>query len=387
MVDKIKFIVEDVLISEDFLEEKKKYSGENKKKNRQWFVFDYKKLELLHFFRYQNKERENDIDPQEQDDDIEYLDQDQRFVNKNYKNLSIVFVRPLDEKKGKLIIHQNLRKDYLRVKNKRGKNILNDLTYKDFEEIVNLYSRQFKIPGTNFWNARITKIELGATMVFNGNMSTILSCFGTCPNVGEKFIYGNSGISYKAENFSISIYDKLKRVLQNKELLETLTKTRREEFRKIVLRHFFYLRFELKVETVSKFNQTAFKGKINTLRNLRDHWDKVADSLHDLAGSLSFVDFLSPEIEETLLQAKLNNSKSKKDFDDFMYYLAIKSQGGLQPFNTYIADLLHKGIKSSYMKKLEGAYERFVKKEKNKYFRIFDKKFETKIKTLKKSKS
>jgi hypothetical protein len=389
MVDKIKFIVEN-FITDDILQSKKLYTKQNTRKNKEWFVFDYKKLELLHFFRYKNED--NNISNQEADEDDSgedekgYLNEEQQFIDKNYKNLSIVFVRNIGEKKGKLIVHQNLRKDYFRV-NSKANEVFKDLNYYNFEEIIDIYSKQFKISRPEFWGAtKVTKIELGVTLVFNKpNMISIISCFGTCPNLGEKFIYGDSGISYKAENFSISIYDKLKRVLQNKEALNTLSKTRREKFRSQTNKSKYFLRFELKVDSVSKFNQSAFKNKINTLLSIRENWNDIALSLYDLAMSITFVDFLSPEMEKTLLTAKLNDSKSKADFDDFMYYLAIKGLKDMNLLDTHIAKLLPIQIKSGYLKKIEKAYNRFVDMEKNNYRNIYDKKFETNIKKLMKS--
>ncbi|SIT03525.1 hypothetical protein [Chryseobacterium gambrini] len=391
MVDKIKFIVENIRIAEDILQDKKLYTKQNKRKNKEWFVFDYKKLELLHFFRYKNEDaitanQKTDDDNDEDDDEKGYINEDQQFVNKNYKNLSIVFVRNIGSKQGKLIVHQNLRKDYIRIKEKHGKGILNDLDYDAFVETINTYALQFKISKPDFWNAaKITKIELGVTMQFKSNMVSILSCFGKYDNVPEKFIYGNSGISYKAENFSVSIYDKLKRALQNRELLKTLTKTRREEYRKLANKSVYYLRFELRVDSVSKFNQEAFKGRINTLIGLRENWDIILKSLHNLLDNISFADFLSPKMEKALLSAKLSESKSKADFDDFMYYLAIKSQKNMELFNTYISKLLPNQISSGYLKKIERGYNRFVEMEENRYSEIFNKKFEDKIKKLMKS--
>lgn len=387
MVDKIKFIVEDVRIAEDILQSKMLYTRQNKGKNKEWFVFDYKKLDHLHFFRYKSedsitKNQKIDEEDSEEDEEKGYLNEDQQFVNKNYKNLSIVFVRNIDSKEGKLIVHQNLRKDYIRVKEKNGKGILSDLDYDAFEEIVNMYALEFKISKPDFWKAKVTKIELGITMQFKSNMTSILSCFGKYDNVPEKFIYGNSGISYKAGNFSISIYDKLKRALQNRELLKTLTKTRREEYRKLANRSVYYLRFELKVDSVSKFNQEAFKDKINTLIGLRENWNKIAHALHDLLDNITFADFLSPEMEKALLSAKLRESKSKTDFDDFMYYLAIKSQKSMELFNTYISKLLPDQITSGYLKKIEKGYNRFVEMEEKRYSKILNKKFENKIKKL-----
>lgn len=379
MVDKTKFKVENVIINETILENKFVKKRKSARKNKEWFVFDYSKSEFLDFFKA-IKAKPNESEDEE-NLEKEYLTEEEKFVNKNYKYLSIVFVRDIGAKEGMLIIHQNLRKDYMRIHNPGVSGTLNDLNYEAFVEIVDLYAKEFEIPKNKFWDAKVTKVEFGVTIPLKSNMTEILSCFGTLKNVPEKFIYGNSGISYKAENFSVDIYDKLKRVIQNGEILNTRTKTKNENFRKLVKRKFYFLRFELRVDSVSKFNQSSFKDKINTLKNIKDNWNNIARSLHNISDDISFVDFISPEIEKELISSQID-SKSKAPFDDYMFYLAVKKMGGMDLFRRHIAPMINKSTKSAYIRKCELAYNKFVEFEKNSYQYIFDKKFEYRIKRL-----
>ena len=110
MFDKIKLIVDDVLISEDFLQDKKLYSAQNKRKNKQWFVFDYKKLELLHFFRYKNsKIQKNTNDEDEDDDEDGYLNDDNSLLKKIIKIYQLYLLETLVKREASGYANKNIR--------------------------------------------------------------------------------------------------------------------------------------------------------------------------------------------------------------------------------------------------------------------------------------
>lgn len=147
------------------------------------------------------------------------------FSNFSYKNLSIIYSRLIGEEKGRLTIHQNIRKNYI---NYKGLNMLKDLTYVEFLEIINLYADEFEIPREIFWKASITQLELGVNLKFKMHVSSIISSFSQLRRVQKRFLVDNSALYFKARKFEIVAYDKLDRASEQKEVFPKASKIKRK---------------------------------------------------------------------------------------------------------------------------------------------------------------
>lgn len=299
MVDKIKFIVDNANLNKTILEEKffeSKFPSQN---GNRTYVF-----------------RNNVIE-----DDAESDDDSENANDKKYrKYLYIKYIVYKTPKRlpnvdyiitNELIIHRNLRKDWL------GEGRLADLGYKSFVKAINKYAHLFGVGEAKFWNARVTKVELGLTLRLNSNMRGILSCLDSFNGITEKNIYGSNGIGFIGENFSISIYDKIERMINNNEIVAKNKKNLIEK----VLKNNYFLRFELKVEKVSGFYRSDFRNRINFLREIRDNWDKLGEAVLNLYYDINYIDVLSPEVQETI------SGKATTEMSKFLVYTAIQSIG------------------------------------------------------------
>jgi hypothetical protein len=315
MVDKIKFIVDNVILDKTILEEKfyETYSSNNKKKKEnEEEEEEEEENEIVTYFFRNNKTEDisEDFDSEDSDDNkyrkylyIKYV------VRKKPKKLPNVDY----EIKTELIIHRNIRKDWF------GEGSSKDLGFENFIEVIKKYADLFGIEEKKIWNARVTKVELGVTLKLSSKMKGILSCFESFSGITEKNLYGSNGIGFIGENFSISIYDKLSRMVDNGEIFKKSRK-KNKLVEKIIKKHYF-LRFELKVNKVSGFYRNDFKGRINYLKEIRDNWDYLGQGVLRLYSDINFIDILSPEIQERF------RGKEKTQMNEFLKFSGIKAIG------------------------------------------------------------
>lgn len=359
MVDKIKFYVI-CTIDDDILESKKKHSF--KKDGKEFFVFDYQKISFM--LKIANVElSDNEI----YNFTIKDSDEENKFSNHSYKYLFISYSRLLDKGIGKsvgrLTIHQNLRKNYINYKNLSP---FKDLTNLEFIEIINLYADEFNIPREFFWKASITQLELGANLKFKMNISSIINSFSQLKRVQKRFLVDSSALYFKAKKFEVIAYDKFARASEQGEIFPKANKVKRKKLTKKISANNSILRFELKIKSMTQFNQRDFKGKIESLEKIKYNFRDITDSLFRLATDISFVDVVSPEISKKLVQSQLK-SKGKKEFDEYLIYLGLKKFGVVK-FINFATPLLSSAIKLSYLKSLEKLYNSY--KRNNGYVRI-----------------
>jgi len=373
MVDRIKFYII-CFISEDILKSKKRHSF--KKDGKDFFVFDYRKISFMSKMANEdlsdNEIYKFSINDSENENKSEFSDY-------SFKNLFITYSRAFGEEEGKLTIHQNIRKNYI---NYKGLNVFKDLTYQDFVDIINLYADEFEIPRKVFWKASVTQLELGVNLKFKMHISSIINSFSQLKRVQKRFLVDNSALYFKAKKFEIVAYDKLDRASEQKEVFPKANKIKRKKMIKKISKNNAFLRFELRIKTVKQFNQKDFKGKIETLENIKYNFRDIADSLFRLATDISFVDVISPEISRKLVQSQLK-SKGKKEYDDYLIYLGLKKFGVVE-FINFATPLLSSAIKLSYLKSLEKLYNSY--KQNSGYVRItFFNKLRRKLDSLTKS--
>ena len=154
MVDKIKFIVDNVTLDKTILEEKffeSKYPSKNENEKKEKDIVTYV---------FKNNKTEDDIEDDSEDSD--------NLDDKKYKKyLYIKYVVRKKPKrlpnvdyeiKSELIIHRNIRKDWF------GEGSSKDLGFENFVEVIKKYADLFGIEEKKIWNARVTKVELGITL-------------------------------------------------------------------------------------------------------------------------------------------------------------------------------------------------------------------------------
>lgn len=331
------------------------------------------------------------------------VDEEEGYINNvKRQNLFILYVRPIGSNKGKIIFNQNIRRNWINynhlqfARGSEGKLLspMYDLKFRDFVKIIDLYADELSIPKNVFWNATITQIELGTNLKFDTrirkgkklvgtmNLNKMLSCFGRLKNVEEKHTYGNYGICFKAKNFELSIYDKLKRIVNTREIFKKSGERIKSKNRLKLNRVAFFLRYELRILSMSHFNQSAFENRIGTLKQLKDNWNEVLIALFETTEDIEFYDFLSPEIETELMMAGLK-SKGLEKFKNLMIYNGLKMIG-YQNFKDFIVPLVNSKVRTKFETEILQVNSEF--RDLSKYGNSYQKKFlnalENKLKSL-----
>ncbi|WP_123895818.1 hypothetical protein [Chryseobacterium lactis] len=269
----------------------------------------------------------------------------------------------MNAKSGRLSVCQNVRKDFIRIKNL---NPFTDLNYLNFVEIIEMYAREFGIEKEKFWKAKITQVELGVNIRFNMNIASIMSSVSRMKGMENTLRIGNT-VNFKNQKYEVAIYDKLGREAQQGEVFKGTNKVRRRHLVKKIAKNNSFVRIELRVKTVSQFNRASIKSKIKTLESVRNNFHSLGEELYKLFVNISFVDEISPDIDQYLVKSQLN-SKSVKAFNDYLIFLGLK-YFGIKKFVDFAFPILNTNNRNSYIEKLENLFNKykgdndFVKKE------------------------
>lgn len=341
MVDRIKFSVDNAAISEDVLKKMFFAKMTNKKGNS------------VYLFRNNFVEDDDEEGNEEGAKEDSYNQKYKKYLYIKY----VVYAQPKNlptndySIKNELIVHRNLRKDIL------GEGVLTDLNFSNFVKVVEGYIEKFGIANKTFWNARVTKLELGVTLKLKSKMRGILSCFDNFRGITTKHIYGNDGIAFIGENFSISIYDKLEKMWKNDELFN---KSRnKKKLKDKVSKNNYFLRLELKIEKVSGFYRKSFDGKIDRLKDIRDNWNYLGGALLELYSDINYLNVLSPAVEDSISGEEL------KPMDKFLKFKGIKAVGESVFFNQILPLMKGGGVK--FRKRYQDFYNDYERKYKVDY--------------------
>lgn len=357
MVDRIKFSVDNCVISEEIL-------------NKKFFKKMTTKNGSVYLFKNNFNEEEEDEDENEPVK-YTYNQKFKKFFYVKYYTYKKAKKLPNNEYeiKTELVVHRNIRKEFF----DEGKT--NDLKYDNFLKVLENIKIEFDLKDKDLWNSRVTKLELGATLRFKKNMRGILSCFDSFNGLTEKNIYGNDGIAFIGENYSVSIYDKLERMSKNGELFkESKNKIKLKDK---VAKNNYFLRIELKIEKVSGFYRSEFKNKINRLTHIRDNWNYLGTALYGLYSQINYIDVLSPEIEFLI------SGEERTPMNNFLKFKGMQSIGTDSFFNQ-ILPLMKKDKLSTFRKEYRKFYNDFERKFRLDYETEFSAKLEDRIDSLKK---
>jgi len=364
MVDRIKFSVDNANLQDAIL--KKLFFDPINSKGSKIYYFKN---------NYNSDEEEDDessIDDNE-DDSIIYSSYEAKY-KKNLYIKYIVYAKPKGLSgnpnaniRNELIVHRNFRKDFYREAG------IDDLDYEKFKDVIFKYATMFQIDEGRMLKARVTKIELGVTLRFKSDMEAIIPCFVSCDNLPEKVVYGNTGVTFIGGNYSVSFYDKLKRMLDSGDIMRN--QRRRAIHEPMIRKNNFWLRYEVKIEKVSGFNFGNYKDSMNTLKRILDNWNSLGDMLYKMYENVEFVDFLSPAIEIDI------KGKSYGALDKLLIFTGIKTIREKEFFTQFIP-LLNVNKQSFYRTHYKKFYEDFVEKSKNGYQKILDDKLKWKIEKL-----
>lgn len=349
MIDKIKFYIENLEIKESVL--RRIFTKSFYKNEKQFYLADYNEISF-----FSKSLSEIQIEHPRTNVVIKSDLEDSSYNKTSYRNLFISYSRDLGNQNGRLTIYQNIRRDFFKYKKLSA---FKDLNYHDFIEIINLYADEFEVPREDFWNAKITQLELGVNLRFNMNISSIINSISKMKGIEKPLRVDNSSINFRSSKYEIAIYDKLDRAIQQKEIFGQYNKvTRKRLFRKISRRNSF-VRFELRIKKLSQFNRRSFKGKLSSLQVIKKNFNDIGKELYNLITEISFVNVINPEIDRNLVKSQLKG-KSVHEFNKYLRYLGLKYFGVVK-FIDFARPILNSATRNKYLNDCEKLFNDYRK--------------------------
>lgn len=217
---------------------------------------------------------------------------------KGNAKLLLFYYENLKTREKHLTIRGSIRKWYF------GKNVRRDLTKTELIDCIDILAKMLFINLQDLLNARITKIEVGATLTLNAKFRFMLDCMYSFPRLNRNNYKGSLYFGDKKESsFTLIFYDKL--IELNKDKPKMLQKNLKANSKIFFCRHEICLN---KVSQCRKFN-------IKTLNELLQKWEIVKQYVLLETEKIKFVDYISP------IKPNVKNRKYKRR------YLLIQKEG------------------------------------------------------------
>lgn len=200
-----------------------------------------------------------------------------------------------------LSINGSIRKWYFNCNSRK------DLNYLEFIDCIEILGKKLGLKKEDIWiSFKITKLEVGVTLLLKYFTNDILNCFVKYRNAqrDNKF---ETTIYFKFNNYELLIYDKFIEMNKGKILGKN---------EKNILSKYFFFRFEI---SVIKVSGSTFKNNYDTLELLKFNWNNLPKLLQDYLTKIEFVDLISKE--------KKTKMETRVDLLNKLCYLGMKSIG------------------------------------------------------------
>lgn len=236
------------------------------------------------------------------------------------KSHSLKLLLTADEMKDEfsLSISGSLRKWYYQDNSRK------DLNYSEFNDCISLLARELGMWESQLWNGKVTKLEVGVTLMVSEKFKNIADCFVRYRNSEREEVKTTVYLHFK--NYKLVIYDKYAEMNKRKNL-DKYPYNKVNEL-------FYFPRLELVLNKVSGVE--FFKKKASTLREIEENWDGILSKFPDYFKKINFVNVLSKE-------NGLREISSYSDFKKFLIYESINNFGLAECLEC----LNHTGILSS----------------------------------------
>lgn len=208
-----------------------------------------------------------------------------------------------DDVKEKLSISFNgsIRKWYF------GENTRKDLNHSEFLNCIKLLSAKIGIREVDLWNARVTQLESGVTLLLKSDFKEINRCFIKYRSLERRedrntlYFDGKKSPDCEKSKYGIKLYEKYLEINKNDERFE-------ENPRKLnVHKKFLFFRMEIIVDKVSA--NAFYKKKANTLNKIRLNWNVINEKQIKYFESMHFVDMISKNKFINVETLGIRNSK------------------------------------------------------------------------------
>ncbi len=199
-------------------------------------------------------------------------------------------------------------------------NAVADLTKENFDFCIKKIGLKLDIPLEHLYNGTVTQVEIGANVKMNPKYRYLLSCIDNFPKLKKETYEVDSVFKKKSKeletlyffgtNFSLMFYNKLEEVFSpNEKSKKSLSK---------LSKALYVLRYEIKVKKVSGY---LLKDKINSVQKIRENWNEIIDHWVERLDELTFIDNLS--VENVHFKEGMNLTELK----ELLMYQGMKSLG------------------------------------------------------------
>ena len=180
---------------------------------------------------------------------------------------------------GAIKIRGSLRKWFF------GARSLIDFTHKTFYLAIIKLAHRLEIPPDKLLNARISSFEFGKNIFINSSPGLIFPCL-VKHNRLKKDTFGNNneGVKFRGENYSLSLYDKVKEM------------KKRGNINSILASKINIIRYELKINKTSALPSKI--GDIQTIYDIRKNWNRLITVWHNEFERVEILNNLMPSREQ-----------------------------------------------------------------------------------------
>ena len=249
-----------------------------------------------------------------------------RIYNRRFpkKSFSLKLLLTADEKNDtfSLSIKGSIRKWYYQNNSRK------DLNFEEYIDCLKLIAKELDTDFKKLLTGKVTKVELGLTLLLKSEMRGINDCFIKYRN-GEREVVEKTSLYFHFTNYKLIFYDKF---------LEMNKNSIRDEIKENVFKKFYFLRFEMNAKKVSG---TTFKGKFDTLERIKENWNLIPPAIEKYFNDIVFVNVISKEKKVEL--------KEYSDFVNYLTFLGIKKYGVIESVKLFDESV----ITNNKKKKLE----------------------------------
>ncbi|MBL1280380.1 MAG: hypothetical protein COA33_008920 [Fluviicola sp.] len=258
-------------------------------------------------------------------------------AKKKRHSISVEIHKEGDEQK--LIIRGNLRKWYF------GKNNLADLDWFKFNSALNELSRRIFGGKDKIWGMTFTQLELGFNFQLLNSAKGIIDSF-VAFSTFRRILYEHETAKFEGAGYSVTIYDKLKEIIEDKESYFKHTKPVFAGLRKLHTKAVLP-RFEVQITKMTKAPE--FNRLCKTPFDLRENFDEVFDLVHQKFNDMTYLDSMAPDVVRNL------SGKGKREITEYFIYMGVKAIGEIQSLS--IVNGVNRD-KADFRNYIETIYER-----------------------------
>ncbi|OYU80446.1 MAG: hypothetical protein CFE23_09320 [Flavobacterium sp. BFFFF1] len=245
----------------------------------------------------------------------------------------------------KINVRNSLRKWYY------GSSSMRNFNKTDFIKCLHLISKKLDVDYNTLTASKITKLEIGLNLRFEFFFQTFLSTIIEHERLKNDFHFSRGTSGFEGENLSLIFYDKLRELFDHGKINSRV-------YRKLSEKYFF-----LRVEAgFKKISGVPFaKKNLSSVNDLLTNWEEVYGYLLDQLRKVTYIDWISPRIDDEL------KFSSYSEIKEYFIFLLSEFIGMKKLFQL----LQYTDRPSIHKKQIIAAVEKFRKLKNPSYKEVF----------------